>query len=350
MTAFWAVVKKELSSVGRDRTILIAVLIQLFIASFSSVLLIGLLSLYDADSAGLYNALNIRVALVGDRDGVLTGFLEQRGFQVLPYPTTSAAEPDFFAGQVRAILELPPTASGAPATGSDLVQMRLFLPAEETSATLVLNQLQEPLKRYENTLRVERQVQVRYTGLKGQPPTTFEFIYSVILPMLMFFPAFVAGGMVVDSLSEEVENNTFETLLSAPLTPNIAITAKIAAALILTAVQCLAWLGLLYMNGIEIHNRLLVLLLAIITAGIVTVLAATTAVALRDRERSQFVFSLVLLAVTSASYLLNFSPIQTISRLAIGDYYTGPLQVLAFAGVLALLLVVLLRMTRLVKG
>jgi ABC-2 type transport system permease protein len=348
MTAFWAVVKKELSSVGRDRTILIAVLIQLFIASFSSVLLIGLLSLYDADSAGLYNALNIRVALVGDDSGALTGFLQQRGFQVLPYPSTSAAEPDFFAGQVRAILELPP-AAGSEAASSDLVQMRLFLPAEETSATLILNQLQEPLKRYENTLRVERQVQVRYTGLKGQPPTTFEFIYSVILPMLMFFPAFVAGGMVVDSLSEEVENNTFETLLSAPLTPNIAITAKIAAALILTAAQCLAWLGLLYMNGIEIHNRLLVLLLAIITAGIVTVLAATTAVAFRDRERSQFVFSLVLLAVTSASYLLNFSPIQTISRLAIGDYYTGPLDVLAFGAVLAVLMIGMLRATRAVK-
>jgi ABC-2 type transport system permease protein len=227
--------------------------------------------------------------------------------------------------------------------------MRLFLPAEETTAALILNQLQEPLKRYENSLRAERQVMVRYTGLKGQPPTTFEFVYSVILPMLMFFPAFVAGGMVVDSLAEEVENNTFETLLSAPLTPNIAIGAKITAALILTALQCLAWLGLLRLNGIDIRSPLWVLLLAIITAGIVCTLSATVAVLFKDRERSQFVFSLALLAVTSLSFILNFSPIQTISRLAIGDYYTGPLDVLAFGAVLAVLMIGMLRATRAVK-
>ena len=45
-----AVVKKELTSVVRDGTIVISILIQLFIASFSSGLLLGMLSLYDADT------------------------------------------------------------------------------------------------------------------------------------------------------------------------------------------------------------------------------------------------------------------------------------------------------------
>ena len=48
MIPFLAVVKKEIGSVIRDRTILIAILLQLFIASFSSALLLGMLSLYDA--------------------------------------------------------------------------------------------------------------------------------------------------------------------------------------------------------------------------------------------------------------------------------------------------------------
>ena len=42
MIPFLALVKKELSSVLRDRTILIAILLQLFIASFSSALLLGM--------------------------------------------------------------------------------------------------------------------------------------------------------------------------------------------------------------------------------------------------------------------------------------------------------------------
>ena len=47
---FLAIVKKELGSVLRDRTIVISILIQFFIASFSSGLLLGMLSLYDADT------------------------------------------------------------------------------------------------------------------------------------------------------------------------------------------------------------------------------------------------------------------------------------------------------------
>ena len=43
MTPFWAIVKRELWTVVRDRTILISILIQFFIASFSSGLFLGML-------------------------------------------------------------------------------------------------------------------------------------------------------------------------------------------------------------------------------------------------------------------------------------------------------------------
>ena len=94
--------------------------------------------------------------------------------------------------------------------------------------------IQEPLKQYENYLRAQNGIEVRYTDLKGKPSTSFEFIYSVLLPMLMFFPAFVAGSMTIDSITEEVENNTLQTLLSAPLTVNGMIGAKIVSAVILS--------------------------------------------------------------------------------------------------------------------
>jgi len=54
MNAILTVIKKELNSVLRDRTMVIAILIQLFIASFSSALLLGMLSLYDADTIVQY--------------------------------------------------------------------------------------------------------------------------------------------------------------------------------------------------------------------------------------------------------------------------------------------------------
>ena len=61
MNAILTVVKKELNSVLRDRTMVIAILIQLFIASFSSALLLGMLSLYDADTIVQYGDLNIKI-------------------------------------------------------------------------------------------------------------------------------------------------------------------------------------------------------------------------------------------------------------------------------------------------
>ena len=56
-TAFWAMVKKELTSTMRDSTIWIAVVIQLFLASFSSALLVGMLS-------GTYSSIFNAVPLV----------------------------------------------------------------------------------------------------------------------------------------------------------------------------------------------------------------------------------------------------------------------------------------------
>ena len=103
MKAFLAVMKKELTSVLRDRTILIAIVIQLFIASFSSALLIGMLSLYDADSAGLYANLQIDVALIGEDTALLTGYLADRGVRAISYATLEQAEADYYQGKVRAI-------------------------------------------------------------------------------------------------------------------------------------------------------------------------------------------------------------------------------------------------------
>jgi ABC-2 type transport system permease protein len=66
----------------------------------------------------------------------------------------------------------------------------------------------------------------------------------------------------------------------------------------------------------------------------------------KDRERSQFVYSLSLLALIAISYLLNVSPVKTLSRLAIGDPFTNGWDVAVFALFLAALLVVLSRFTR----
>jgi ABC-type Na+ efflux pump permease subunit len=339
MNPFTAVVKRELWSVMRDFTIVISIVIQAFIASFSSAMLLGLLSLYDADTIMNYGGAGFNIAMVGPADNQLQTFLTEYGIKTFPYATQAGAETGFYQGKVNAILVVPQNVG--PGT-----EVKLYLPNSDTFSSLIRMVIQEPLKRYENYLRAQNGVEVRYTGLTGKPTTTFEFMYSVLIPMLMFFPAFVAGSMVVDSLTEEVENNTLQTLLSAPLTINGIISAKITAAVFLAIAQCLAWLTLLHLNKVAIQNLPWIILLALIIAGITTTGAALGTVVLRDRERSQFVYSLMLLAAVAISTWLDLSPIKTLSRLAIGDHYTNGWNVAIFAVILAVMWLFLLRLSR----
>jgi ABC-type Na+ efflux pump permease subunit len=339
MNPFIAVVKRELWSVMRDFTIVISIVIQAFIASFSSAMLLGLLSLYDADTIMKYGDAGINVAMVGPANNPLERYLVNYGVSTINYGTQDAAESAFYRGKVNAIFVVPQDASSK-------VEVKLYLPNSDAYSSIIRMIIQEPLKQYENYLRGQNGVEVRYTDMKGKPTTTFEFMYSVLIPMLMFFPAFVSGSMVVDSLSEEVENNTLQTLLSAPLTINQIIGAKIVAAVLLAVAQCLAWLVLLKLNGVDVENLPWVILLALIIAGITTTGAALGAVILRDRERSQFVYSLLLLAVTALSTLVDLSPIKTIARLAIGDPFTNGWNVAIFALFLAGMWLLLLRMSR----
>jgi ABC-type Na+ efflux pump permease subunit len=168
----------------------------------------------------------------------------------------------------------------------------------------------------------------------------------VLLPLLMFFPAFVAGSLAIDALTEEFENDTMDTLLAAPLTVHGMIDAKVFSVVILAVAQCGLWLGLLKINGILIQNTLWVFLLALIVAGITSVSAALAAVLLRDRERSQFIYALLLLTAIALSNLLNVSPITILSRLAIGDYYTNGWMVIMFGVFLAGLYLLLRTLSR----
>jgi hypothetical protein len=94
-------------------------------------------------------------------------------------------------------------------------------------------------------------------------------------------------------------------------------------------------LVLLKLNGVAIQNTIWVFLLAMIVSGITSISAALGAVLLQDRERSQFIYALILLTAIAVSNILNASPITTLSRLAIGDYYTNGWNVAAFAFFLA---------------
>jgi ABC-type Na+ efflux pump permease subunit len=319
VSGFYAIINKELTSVRKEKTIVLAILIQLLIAAFSSVILVGLMSFYDPGSIGQNTNIHLNVGVVGDDGGRFSSLIKEAGLKATAYASVDAARAEMQAGRLDAVIVIPASSSG-------VVDMQLILPQSDSRATVVTMVLKGPMMKYENYLRELNGVHVRYTGVEGKESTTYEFLYSFILPMLMFFPAFIAGSMIIDSVSEEVENMTFDTLLSAPVSLNAVLFGKAAAAVFLAIIQCILWLLLLSVNRLYIQNPLPVLLLALIISAFVTFGSGLISMFFKDRERSQFAYSILLMTVAGASLVVNPSPVSLMARLAMGDARVGMLE------------------------
>ncbi|MGD0354489.1 MAG: ABC transporter permease [Dehalococcoidia bacterium] len=339
MRGFLAMIWREMKALRKEKTIVFAILIQLFIASFSSVILLGIMVYYDPGSIGQSSQASLDVGVIGNHNSMFIKYLVDRNYRVRIYDNATRAEAAFKAGRLDAIVILSDSDKG-------VVNMKLVLPDMDAQATLALMLLKDPMTRYENFLRDQEGVTLRYNDVQGKPFTTYEFLYTLIIPILMFFPAFIAGSMVIDSISEEVENKTLDTLLSAPVSINYITGAKIIASLAVGAFQCILWIVLLGFNGFTIQNAGWILLLSVMITGIVAILALMVALVFRDRERSQFIYSLMILVLFALTYFISPSPFALVSRLATGDPYTGAVQLLTYAAILVVLVAVTPFVTR----
>lgn len=320
MNGFLVLLTRELRQITKEKTIMLAIIIQFFLASFSSVLLIGIMSFYDPESIGETTRIPIDVGIVGDTNSPLLGFLKEKNLRVLSFSDVGNAEEAFRSGHIDTVIFIPESNGG-------IVDMKLVLPELDALETVILMVLQEPLEKYENYLREANGVELYYKDLDGRPHATYEFLYSLIVPMLMLFPAFIAGSMVVDAVAEELETKTLDTLRSAPVSLNAVFASKILAGVITCALQCIMWAVLLRLNSLFIQNIGFVLLLSIIIAASISFGAAIIALYFKDRERAQFTYSMVLIAAAGLSYFMDPSPFNLITRLATGDYYTSGYQV-----------------------
>ena len=316
MTRFPTLLKRELKAITKEKTIMLAIIIQFFIASFSSMLLIGIMSFYDPESIGHNTRIPVDVGIIGNTGSPLVQFLEKKNLRVRSFSSLANAEAAFRDGRIDTIILIPENNSG-------VVDIKMVLPEMDAMETVVLMVLKEPLEEFENYLREANGVQLNYREIAGEPHTTYEFLYTLIIPILMLFPAFIAGSIVVDAIAEEMENKTFDTLRSAPVSLNELFTSKIFAAVIVSVAQCIMWVLLLRLNNLIVYNISLVLLLSAILAASISVGAAFIALYFKDRERAQFVYSIVLIVMAGLSYFLDPSPFALITRLAAADYYVG---------------------------
>ncbi|MFB6156260.1 MAG: ABC transporter permease [Haloferacaceae archaeon] len=311
------VARRELRTLRAEKTIVLALLIQLFIAAFSSFLVVGLVSLYDPGSVEGYQ---VEVAVAGDaREDLVAAAGEVDGLRATAYADRAGARRAFADGRVQALL-LADERDGR-------VFVTALAPDGNVRTTVIVVQLRDALRSFERAERAERAAFLRNSPLAapervGSSPY-YGFTYTVLLPLLLFLPVFISGSIAVDSITEEFDRGTMELLRVAPVTGADIVDGKALAAAGLAPAQALLWVVLLRFNGTSVANlpRLLVLVGAVAT--VVVALAAAVGLLAPERRVAQFAYSLGTLVIFGGTTLVPSGPINLAARLALDSVDAG---------------------------
>ena len=343
-----SIAKKEMGELVSEKTFILSVLIQLFIASFSTFLVIGLTSFYDPTIMGDIEMHGVSVAIVGTEDNELYRLLQESKLNTRLYSGLTPAYGDFYEHKVDAIIIAPP----GPPDGDEIMNVDIYLPKSEIKATLISLQLKEPLEEFEQQVR-----DVRTQRLPGYSPieinintreiktssTYFEFIYVALLPLLVFTPAFISGGLVIDFITEEFERKTMELLLVTPVSMLEIVSGKVLVAVAIVPLQAFAWMALLSANRISIHNFFTILFVVTLIGLILVLASSVISIMFKERGVCQLLYSMALIFLFMVSYLFTNSPLNLVTRLSIDSI--GAAESAFWIGLYALLAAVLYVLT-----
>lgn len=330
----WHIAKRELSSLSREKTIVLALVIQLFVAAFSSFLVVGLAAMYEPSGIGG----NVDVGITGEASDAVVAAATSQGVSAVTYTSTESAMDAFNRGRIEALIEAERVDGRIAVTAT--------IPENSLRKTLIVAQVRSMLEALERSERFERSPSLSTSPLPLPPEAEansyFGFAYTVLLPLLVFVPAFVSGSIAVDAVTEEIEHGTLELLRVAPVSLVEIVEGKGLAMAILVPAQVGLWLVLLGLNGIAIANvGLIVVLASGFGLGLVG-FGLGLGFLLPNRQRAQLVYSVGVLWLVTVASLLPEHPVTTVARLAIDSPgpVTRPLVFGYVVGALALVIAV----------
>ncbi|MDP3564601.1 MAG: ABC transporter permease, partial [Methanoregula sp.] len=233
--------------------------------------------------------------------------------------------------KLSAVIYVPDTSPSA----DEPVKITLYTLTNDLQSAIVDVKLKDIFLKYEKDLRQIRGYRLSEQPIPVQIPKAsgggdfYEFVYGLLIPLLVFMPAIIASALVIDLITEEYQHETLETLISTPITFTEMVWGKVLACELLVPIQAGAWLVLLMVNGIAIQNAGLILLQVVVTSLILILLGTLTALHYRERTAAQFIFSTALVVVILFVLALPSNPLNLLTRLAVGT--AGPEQWLVLA-------------------
>lgn len=319
MRAILAVAGKELRDILRERTILVSLTVQLFVAGFSAFLSVGLTGLYDPASVEAFPQTDVGYAGPGGFDAYLDG-ADVPNLDVVRLDANAALQA-FREGRLGAVVEETVDDDGVRHLG-------ILLPDGTIEATLLLTQFKGLLQEYEGDLRVAGQDRLTQQLLQAPQPTSsrgasYAFTYSTLVPLLVLTPIFLSGAIAGDAFVHEVQTRTLLILRATPLSGAGLLLGKLLVPVLLAPAQVLLWMGLLTLNGIPVPGLPLLLglslLLALLMAGVGIALASL----IRHEGQVQATYALLVLVLGVSSLLLPHDPLNLLALAATGAMPTS---------------------------
>ena len=313
------VAKKEFRGLYSEKTILLAVVLQIFIALFSSFLMVGLTSMYDPASLSGYSHFRYTIAYAGNKSPLL-GYLENsQDLRVRQIDLSTAVEL-LKERRISAVVYAPVTLPDA----QDPVKITLYTLANDLQGAVVDVRLKNIFLQYEQDLRTVRANRLNVTPVPVQIPASagngdfFGFVYGLLVPLLVFLPGILSSALVIDLITEEFQHETLETLISTPVTFAEMVWGKIVTCTVLVPLQAGAWILLLTANRIVIDNPIFILVQVTLTSLLLILIGTMCALYYRERTAAQFVFSTALVVILLLVLAIPFNPLNLVARLAVG--------------------------------
>lgn len=303
---------RELASLRAEKTVVLALVIQLFIAAFSSFLVVGLVSLYDPGAG------EVEFAAAGDTDELLEAAAGQDSWDVTVYEDRETATTTFEGGGADAVLFVE--------RAEDTVDVEVTAPRGDLRTTLIVTAVRDLLERFEDTERERLAAELEVNAVpvpEGGASPYHGFTYAVLVPVLMFLPVFISGSIASDSVTEEFERGTLDLLRAAPLSDAAIFDGKTAAAVVLAPAQAALWLALLVFNDVPVSSPVSLLVLVTGITAVSVGFGAAVALQFRERKQAQFVYSVGIVGFFALTFALPESSANTVAKLAAGSATTA---------------------------
>jgi len=314
------VAKREGRMLLTEKTLVIAVLIQLFVASFSAFMSVGFAVMFSPEAISPHVSEFLKVGVVGGGSETSDDLVDlmRDHIRVKRYGTLWDAQKALQEGSVDGVINI----LDAPDDPVRPVRLDVFLPSGNFKSTLVSVQIKKALELFQEKLRRDRGVSVLEVDLPGDIKDVskfFEFKYTVLVPLLILLPAFLSGGMIIDMITEEYELGTLDMLKASPLKFSDVIYGKMLVMVLIAPMQAAVWIMLLELNRIPVYHPVEILLFLALVTLILVQAGSLLSLYFKQRSAVHLVFSVVFVVLVLLSGLLPVPPLNLVALLAAGS-------------------------------